>query len=256
MPLSRLGTWNCRCHPLCGGSGCPHDESQCIEYKVNLPYATRNISFSFRSRDQAHKCDQTESSLQKSTVTRGRRTPRRRFLPLAWQYPKMPSPQQHRHRPHFNVVALTFPDARAAKVAEEGPLWADLQTRYPQVQDWIATTDPYGCRVGSGGGTLAVLGEVLSRRGNESSRHDSLNILILHAGGQSSRCPTQMCFGKAWTTFPTAEGLVTPIHIWLAFMFQQLPILPAGSIAVIAADTMLRIPPSSLLSGWDDEIFA
>ena len=152
----------------------------------------------------------------------------------------------------FGVVVLTFPDARAASAASRGPLWGDLSRRYPDVA-FLATADPFGCRVGSGGGTLAAIAEVTEWRqldpannpsSSSSSSSSSSNILILHAGGQSSRCPTQMCFGKAWTTFPTATGLVTPIHIWLDFMFRQFIALPKGSIAVIAADTMLRIPPS------------
>lgn len=145
----------------------------------------------------------------------------------------------------FDFVVLTFPDARAAKVASEGPLWRDLKGRFPSVT-FLATTDPYGCRVGSGGGTLAALAEVMDWQEKELKEDPadylSSKILILHAGGQSSRCPTQMCFGKAWTTFPTTQGLLTPIHIWLDFMSQHFSQLSAGSIAVIAADTMLRIP--------------
>jgi hypothetical protein len=98
----------------------------------------------------------------------------------------------------FDVVVLTFPDARAAKVASEGPLWRDLQARYTDVV-FLATTDPFGCRVGSGGGTLAALEEVMEwwqtttnkqgQKGIPPPPSSDLNILILHAGGQSSRCP-------------------------------------------------------------------
>ena len=149
----------------------------------------------------------------------------------------------------FDTVVLTFPDERAATVAAQGPLWRDLQAQYPSGVSFVATTDPFGCRVGSGGGTLAALAQ--ARQSSSSSSSSRGNVLILHAGGQSSRCPTQMCFGKAWTTFPShfssGNRLVTPIHIWLNFMFHQFTSsygrLPDGSVVVIAADTMLRIPP-------------
>jgi fucokinase len=152
----------------------------------------------------------------------------------------------------FAVVVLSFPDARAQVAAEGAPFWKDLQLRYPLAR-FVATTDPYGCRVGSGGGTL----QALSAATDDDSANDGMNdssstsrcpsILILHAGGQSSRCPTQMCLGKAATTFPTAKDphLVTPVHHWLSLAARLFVGLPVGTVVVLAGDTLLRLPDSS-----------
>ena len=57
----------------------------------------------------------------------------------------------------FDDVVITFPDAAAATAARNGPLLS-LSSHYAcdEVQ-FTATADPYGARVGSGGGTAAAL---------------------------------------------------------------------------------------------------
>jgi fucokinase len=160
----------------------------------------------------------------------------------------------------FNVVVLSFPDSRAQD-ASDG-LLQELQARYGETTRFVATTDPYGCRVGSGGGTLQALTQAVTDNNiyptNDSSSTaatttstttttTSSSILILHAGGQSSRCPTQMCAGKAATTFPTCHNtkgstLMTPLHHWLALAGRLFVGLPVGSVVVLASDTLLRVP--------------
>ena len=92
------------------------------------------------------------------------------------------------------TLVVTSPDSTAAKAAKEGPL-KELATSslYKSV---ISTHDPYNTRCGSGGGTLAAM--MLCPPDN--------TILIVHAGGESSRCPTQMVLGKSWTTLPCQSG--------------------------------------------------
>ena len=99
---------------------------------------------------------------------------------------------------------------------------------------FLSTCDPHGARLGSGGGTVAALAEAdeawhshrrcsgLRRRhgrldrprgegdddDDDDDNHDgddrapSPTVLICHAGGESSRCPTQIALGKAWTSLP------------------------------------------------------
>ena len=145
----------------------------------------------------------------------------------------------------FDVVVVTFPDEGAAHVASGGPL-QDLQAIYPQTR-FLATCDPLGCRCGSGGGTLAALEQVESEIGNAQTK----TILILHAGGDSSRCFTQMALGKAWTSLPLVdhatgkEILSNPIHVGMdsiARIFSQSHCLPKGSVVIAASDALLSIP--------------
>lgn len=130
----------------------------------------------------------------------------------------------------FDSILITFPDQSAADSASQGPL-QNLLKEHPKVHIH-ATTDPYGVRVGSGGGTVSALQET---RGQTS--------LVLHAGGASSRCPTQMVLGKAWTSLPCYDDRVsTPLHLWIdtcRLWFERS--LPVGSIVVVATDTLVQV---------------
>ena len=177
----------------------------------------------------------------------------------------------------FDHVVITFPDQAAAQAAETGPLPA-LQARYNQCCNILATTDPYGARVGSGGGSLAALAycreqqqqkqqQSLSSSSSSSSIQNG-NILILHAGGESSRCPTQMVLGKAWTSLPSTAAsatatataattaattsttkaaavavprILTPIELWLDLAQKLFTNLSHGSIVIAASDTLLQL---------------
>jgi galactokinase/mevalonate kinase-like predicted kinase len=144
--------------------------------------------------------------------------------------------------PPFDVIVVTCPDERAAEAALEGPL-AQLQLQYPKIY-MTATCDPLGVRCGSGGGTLAAMDLIPNV---ETSRS-----LVLHAGGDSSRAPTQMVLGKAWTTLPSSlnnngnESRSSPLSmnptVWmLQQLMKRFPNLPPGSVIVVAADTILSL---------------
>ena len=152
------------------------------------------------------------------------------------------------------MVVVTFPDEGASRVALGGPL-QDLKGVYPETK-FLACCDPLGCRCGSGGGTLAALEQVESEVGDAQSK----TILILHAGGDSSRCFTQMALGKAWTNLPLVdpatgkEYLSNPIHVGMdsiALIFSQSHSLPKGSVVIAASDALLSIPRSK--AGAEDE---
>lgn len=136
----------------------------------------------------------------------------------------------------FDCIVVTSPDEASAKSAE-GPLKRGLESRlisrFPnQNIRIISTFDPYGARCGSGGGTLAAL------------EYTSLDetVLILHAGGDSSRCPTQMILGKAWTSLPSNQ-FENPT-MWLIDQLDKLfrrANFPAGSVVVAATDCLVSL---------------
>jgi hypothetical protein len=106
----------------------------------------------------------------------------------------------------FDHVIITFPDAAAARTAELGPIQSLIAThRIYQTVRFTATADPYDARVGSGGGTAAALYDhsKFDTTASTTSTKTTLTetVLILHAGGAASRCPTQMCLGKAYVLF-------------------------------------------------------
>ena len=150
----------------------------------------------------------------------------------------------------FDCIIVTSPDeasAESAKVPLKRLLHDQLLHDYPeQVIRIVSTYDSFGARCGSGGGTLAAL-ECATNSNNPSDSDDKdddkkvvENILVLHAGGDSSRCPTQMILGKAWTSL-SCSRYPNPIT-WLIHQIQQLfqiAHFPRGTVVVAATDTLL-----------------
>mmetsp|Transcript_12776 Transcript_12776/g.19352 ORF Transcript_12776/g.19352 Transcript_12776/m.19352 type:complete len:194 (-) Transcript_12776:299-880(-) len=140
-------------------------------------------------------------------------------------------------------------------------------TKFQCLQDVnvYSTSDPFDARMGSGGGTLAALD--FADRNNNTNNNANVNtnttadpcmsysvpcssetdqepnhcdpdggegeggsVLIIHAGGQSSRCPTQITLGKAWTSLPTANDTLTnPTYLLIESLSNVLAELPSGS---------------------------
>ena len=184
----------------------------------------------------------------------------------------------------YDVIVVTSPNELAAKAALTGPLKSLVsmisQNSSAKESDRevliLSTNDPYNSKMGSGGGTIAALTEadfMWKKRQEEKHRSFQLqsenksakirkidseieapSILIIHAGGDSSRCPTQMTLGKAWTSLPvssssTTESSTSSVNIVTnptAMIVQILSTifldLPKGSVTVAASDVLVSIP--------------
>jgi len=162
--------------------------------------------------------------------------------------------RKKRHPFPFDCIVVTSPDeasATSANVPLTKILTDRLQEDYPnQSIRVISTYDSYGARCGSGGGTLAALEcakmtKTRKMTTNADDDDDELNlllesILILHAGGDSSRCPTQMILGKAWTSLPCQEypNPTTWLISQIQLLFEDAN-FPKGTVVVAATDTLL-----------------
>ena len=131
----------------------------------------------------------------------------------------------------FDHIVVTSPDQKAAEAALCGPL-----TKISCPSSTITSTcDPMNTRMGSGGGTIAALDHVSS-----SSKEKEKTVLIIHAGGESSRCPTQMSLGKAWTTIPCiSDEMENPTSLLISSLSHLLQNIPTGSVIVAASDVLL-----------------
>jgi galactokinase/mevalonate kinase-like predicted kinase len=70
-------------------------------------------------------------------------------------------------------------------------------------RDWFVTSDPEGCKLGSGGGTAFVLAEHHKGRNLPFDEYlSSEKKIIIHAGGQSRRLPAYAPSGKILTPIP------------------------------------------------------
>ena len=71
--------------------------------------------------------------------------------------------------------------------------------------EWFCTSDPIGCKLGSGGGTTWLLQACKEYEGNTESLAGWLGKekrILLHAGGQSRRLPGYAPSGKILTPIP------------------------------------------------------
>jgi L-fucokinase len=181
----------------------------------------------------------------------------------------------------FDLVVVSFPDADSAQAASR-----DLESMLGWLPcPWRATTDPCGIRVGSGGATLdAIRNHISSASAAEASASAAENpspendgsLLLILAGGESSRAPTQMVLGKAWTSLPTLQkvecdnassssssndespsaaeaALTTPLVVGVRQMGRIMEGLPRGSVVVVAGDTLLRLPETIRWLSKEDE---
>lgn len=107
------------------------------------------------------------------------------------------------------------------------------------------------CLTGSGGGTIAALNEADIEY---QKRHPSQSptVLICHAGGESSRCPSQITLGKAWTSLPVVSQeydedtgatycskVVNPTSLLIDSFSVFFGNVPKGSVVVAASDVLL-----------------
>lgn len=158
----------------------------------------------------------------------------------------------HKTGTPFHTIVVTSPDATAAKAAFNGPLGREYLPSWciDERTKLISSSDPFDIRMGSGGGTLAAIQEADHIARLREDHGSKGSILIIHAGGQSSRCPTQMTLGKAWTDLPLAgqTQLSNPTYILIESLSLLLGNLPCGSIAVAASDVILDLKKGNPMS--------
>jgi galactokinase/mevalonate kinase-like predicted kinase len=174
----------------------------------------------------------------------------------------------------FDIIVITSPDEKASVAVREliisscgvfsspppddsaaaSPSSSSSQTQPLHSADgtiFISSCDPCGTRLGSGGGTIAALAEAHEAYYGSSNNNDEEEepplplptVLICHAGGESSRCPTQITLGKAWTSLPSKkedeEIVLNPTSLLISTLSHVFSDIPRGSVVVAASDVLL-----------------
>ncbi|EED86683.1 predicted protein [Thalassiosira pseudonana CCMP1335] len=180
----------------------------------------------------------------------------------------------------FDIIVITSPDAAAARAVRNLILSSCGQfpsnylghhnddnnddSNILQSSDgtiFISSCDSFGARLGSGGGTIAALAEaddvyqnwdrVMQNICKEDKQSSTPTVLICHAGGESSRCPTQIALGKAWTSLPVVQReknmsrsyfttkVSNPTSLLIATLNRLFADVPSGSVVVAASDVLL-----------------
>lgn len=198
----------------------------------------------------------------------------------------------------FDVIVITSPDLESSHAVRDliKSSCGDFSSRIQDVTlrnenamrasdgtIFVSSYDPYGARMGSGGGTIAAMAEAdevysqfmtvstpcnedgitSNEQYKEQLTGDPPTVLICHAGGESSRCPTQITLGKAWTSLPVIQreksctnranvsttGIVTkvsnPTSLLISALSEIFVGVPKGSVVVAASDVLLSFQSSS-----------
>jgi len=162
----------------------------------------------------------------------------------------------------FHVVVITAPTESAARAYESEILLASETFPYDFSETLLLSiADPYGQRVGSGGGTLNALAAskaALEARLKAPLILEDYRVLVVHSGGDSQRSPTQSLCGKAWSSLnsviPSSENdtdfevCATPLYLLLETLFEIFIPVPNGGDGyfVVTSSDVLLIVPSDL----------
>jgi hypothetical protein len=142
----------------------------------------------------------------------------------------------------FTHIILTAPSQNIADVyqIQLQSLKASLHSlQHCQI---FCVSDPEGCRIGSGGGTVNAVDFLVSQIGANGVAQSQ--ILIIHSGGDSRRAPLYSLCGKAWTTINStvdASAVANPVLLLIDELSTFCRNLTPGSMVVASSDVMLHI---------------
>jgi galactokinase/mevalonate kinase-like predicted kinase len=132
---------------------------------------------------------------------------------------------------------------------------------YPREIDFFVCSDPEAGRIGSGGGTVRAVVELLKARnipldaGKEY--YASRRVLIIHAGGESRRLPAYMPEGKLFAPVPVPASTVVPpvildvlLTLYLRYPWSRGELIVSSGDVVIDFDTDQVQRPSNPIVGF------
>ena len=154
------------------------------------------------------------------------------------------------------VVLTASSESQAARYAElvEARLAAGV---YPRTIEWRFFSDPENGRVGSGGGTLLALSELLLQEATGARRvgkaeaaefFSKKRTLVVHAGGESRRLPCYVPEGKLFAPLSLSHGSDQPPTVLdvLLTLYTSYP-WKDGETIVCSGDVIVHFDSSRAL---------
>ena len=147
----------------------------------------------------------------------------------------------------FDYLLITAPTQSISNVYHS--LLINLKHQLPCLRNThvLSVADPVDCRVGSGGGTLNALDQLLMEIGEVVFMKS--RIAIIHSGGDSRRAPLHSVCGKAWAAVNSLSCGYTssPMSLLIQEMDRFCNGILPGSAVVAGGDVMLDITKVSLI---------
>ena len=142
--------------------------------------------------------------------------------------------------PVFDAVVITASNASQAEGYEKQIEYRKSSGRLPARTEFIVVPDEGGKRIGSAGSTLSVIRELKARYGSFENRR----FLVIHAGGDSKRCPQYSALGKLFNPVPTVIDS-TPATLFDMFMMtmSSIPGRMKDGMLLLSGDVILLFNP-------------
>ncbi len=149
----------------------------------------------------------------------------------------------------FDIVLITAASERQAEAFRSLIARRQNAGLYPREIAFEVVADPAGGRVGTGGGTLWALAQLLERREPDDSAEflGRQRILLIHAGGESRRLPCYASEGKLFAPLPLPSSALLPPVVLDAQLglFLKYPWRP-GETVVTTADVFIDFDAASV----------
>jgi len=149
----------------------------------------------------------------------------------------------------FDIVLITAGSERQAGAFRSLIVRRQDAGLYPREVAFEVVADPPGGRVGTGGGTLWAIAQLLERRRPDDPAEflGRQRILLIHAGGESRRLPCYAPEGKLFAPLPLPSSALLPPVVLDAQLglFFKYPWRP-GETVVTTADVFIDFDAASV----------
>jgi len=140
--------------------------------------------------------------------------------------------------PHWDAIILTASNENQAVGYRKQIEYR--QDRLPKVTDFIVVPDEGNKRVGSAGSTLSVIRLLKEKYGDVGDK----KFLVIHAGGNSSRCPQYSALGKLFAPLPTViSGHPATLFDMFLITMASIPGRMKNGMLLLSGDVTLLFNP-------------
>lgn len=140
----------------------------------------------------------------------------------------------------FTYIVLTAPSEHLCEIYKDQLDFYIRNSKFYSNCKTLVVSDPEGCRVGSGGGTLNAIYKLIDEFGEFSLT--ASKIAIIHSGGDSRRSPLQSITGKAWSNINCINGrsIASPFSLLIEELNSLCSSLPSNSLVIASSDVLIN----------------
>ena len=142
--------------------------------------------------------------------------------------------------PHWDCIIITASNTSQANGYRKQIEHRRSLGRVPAFTDFLIVPDRDNKRVGSAGSTLSVIRELKNKYGDFSEKR----IMVIHAGGNSSRTPQYSALGKLFSPIPTAfDGFPATLFDMFMVTMASVPGRLKNGMLLLSGDVTLLFNP-------------